>query len=88
MMLFHGDFVGVNIVSIPSSWNLNDVNNIVRQRLSQPVRDSIRDIFFTSKKEIQQKQCVRIIFDQQSNAASALKVSFIKIVFHFSTFFC
>jgi hypothetical protein len=75
MLLFSGDFIGINIRNVPKNWNLVDLDLNVRRKLSQQMKESISDLFFLLKSEDQPKKSARIIFDSPLIAAAAIKAS-------------
>lgn len=74
-LLFSGDYISINIRNVPYSWNLSDINYTIGQKLSRPIKDSIRNLFFLPRVEDQQKKTARIAFDDAQKAATALQVN-------------
>jgi hypothetical protein len=73
-LLFFGNFIGITLRNVPNSWNLSDVDITVRQKLSQPTKDSFRNVFFLPKNADQKYKTARIFFDDPHKAATALQV--------------
>jgi hypothetical protein len=73
-LLFYGNFIGITLRNVPSSWNLSDVDITVRQKLSQPIKDSFKNIFFLPKNADQTNKTARILFNDPYKAATALQV--------------
>ena len=74
ILLFYGNFIGITLRNVPSSWNLSDVDITVRQKLSQPIKDSFKNIFFLPKNADQTNKTARILFNDPNKAATALQV--------------
>lgn len=74
MLLFSGDYIGINISNVPKTWSLVDLNLTLCRKLSQQTKGSVRNQFFLPNCEDRSKKSARIIFDSPPSAAAALKV--------------
>ena len=74
VLLFLGEFVGIRIHKVPSSWTLTDVDFIVKQKLSPELAGSIRNLYLISKASDGGKKTAKVIFDCPQKATTALKV--------------
>lgn len=74
LLLFHGDYVGINIRNVPNSWTLTDVELLIRQKLSQPIKDAVRELIFLPKNTDQKSRSARIVFGDPIQAATAFQV--------------
>ena len=81
MLLFSGDYVGINIHNVPKTWSLVDLNLTLRRKLSKKTKDSVRNQFFLVNCEDRSKKSARVIFDSPPSAAVALKVELFIISF-------
>jgi hypothetical protein len=71
MLLFEGEFLGINVRRVPKTWTMEDV--IVR--INCPISsEAIRDSFFLSKSENPAFQTARILFTCRKKASETLKV--------------
>lgn len=73
LLLFRGNYIGLNLKNMPNAWSLLDVDMIIRQKCSQLIRDSLRNIFFLSNNSGEKTKTARVVFDDPHKASTALK---------------
>ena len=74
VLLFLGEFIGIKIHKVPSSWSLTEVDFIVKQKLSPELAGSIRNLFLIPKASDGGKKTAKVIFDCPQKATAALQV--------------
>ena len=75
LLLFQGDYLGINIRNVPYYWTLSDVDLTVRTKFSQSTKGSIRDLHFLPRTADQNSRTARIVFDNPTKAATAFLVN-------------
>jgi len=78
VLLFSGDYIGINIRNVPKTWSLVDLDFTLRRKLSQQMKVSICNLFFLAKSDDQSKKSARVIFNSPLIAAAAIKVSYFR----------
>ena len=80
LLLFSGDYIGVNVHNIPKNWSLVDLDLTARRKLNQPLKESIRNLFFLPTNDDQSKKSGRIIFNDPQTTLAAVKVCFLNLI--------
>ncbi|XP_059353084.1 uncharacterized protein LOC130692190 [Daphnia carinata] len=73
LLLFRGNYIGLNFKNVPNAWSLLDVDMIIRQKCSQFTKDSVRNLFFLSNNAGEKTKTARVVFDDPQKASAALK---------------
>lgn len=77
LLMFHGQYITINVQNVPITWRLSDVIFTVSQKLSQPVKGSLRDVVLLPQFPNRNDKTARIIFDDPKIAATGFKVDVI-----------
>lgn len=75
LLLFRGNYIGINLRNVPNSWSLLHLDMTIRQRCGQPTYDSLRNIFFLSANADQNTKSARVVFEDPQKASTAFQVS-------------